>query len=341
MKCSVISIDLAKNIFQICGLDENRNVLFNKKVKRSALLHELRQHEPTQVAMEACYSSNPWGRRIKMLGHKVSLLPAFAVKPFVIGNKNDRNDALAIAEAFFRPTIRKIEVKSLEAQDIQSLQRVRERMIKIRTGDANQLRGLLAEYGVVVPRTRVALMNEIPIILECNEMELTATARKIIRRLYQNLQNQDEQLDAIQQELDSLVKDKKEYKRLMTIPGVGPVLASAIMGSVTDANTFKNGRQFAAWTGITPSQHASGDKNRMGKITKRGNSTLRRLFIMGARAVMNWCTKKDTSLHRWARQLKSRMHGCKAVVALANKLARITWSVMAYKQDFDINKACA
>jgi len=341
MKSSVISIDLAKNIFQICVLDEMRQVLFNKKVKRSELIHELRQFEPTVVVMEACYSSNPWGRRIEKLGHEVRLIPPFIVKPFVIGNKNDANDALAIAEASLRPKVRFVAVKSTEQQDIQSLQRIAERLVKVRTGDVNQLRGLLSEYGTVVGLGISTLMNAMPDIIEDASNELTVTARSFIQRIYENIKRTSLQIEEVKTQLIELVKDKQAYKLLLTVPGVGPVIATAIMAAVGDVNVFKNGRQLAAWIGLTPSQYASGEKNRMGKITKRGNSALRKYLIHGARTVLNWCEKKDDVLSCWLKKLKERMHGCKAVVALANKLARIIWSVLSSKQSFDVTKACA
>lgn len=341
MKCSVISIDLAKNIFQICVLDENRKIIFNKKVKRSELLHELRQFEPTLIVMEACYSSNPWGRRIEKLGHTVRLIPPFIVKPFVIGNKNDANDALAIAEASMRPTVRFVSVKSTEQQDIQSLQRISERMIKTRTGDVNQLRGLLSEYGVVVGVGISTLMNAIPGILEDAENELTTIARSFMLRLYRNIKRVSTQVEEVKAQLHELIKDKENYTLLQSIPGIGPTTAAALMASVGDANAFKNGRQLAAWIGLTPTQYASGETNRMGKISKRGNSSLRKYLIHGARTVLNWCDRKDDVLSCWLQKLNERMHGCKAVVALANKLARIIWSVLTSKQPFDVRKACA
>lgn len=341
MKCSVISIDLAKNIFQICVLDENRKIIFNKKVKRSELLHELRQFSPSLVVMEACYSSNPWGRRIEKLGHTVRLIPPFVVKPFVIGNKNDANDALAIAEASMRPTVRFVSVKSTEQQDIQSLQRISERMVKIRTGDVNQLRGLLSEYGVVIGVGISTLMNAIPGILEDAENELTTIARSFMLRLYRNIKRVSSQVEEVKAQLHELIKDKENYTLLQSIPGIGPITAAALMASVGDANAFKNGRQLAAWIGLTPTQYASGETNRMGKISKRGNSSLRKYLIHGARTVLNWCDKKDDVLSYWLQKLKERMHGCKVVVALANKLARIIWSVLTSKQPFDVSKACA
>ena len=341
MKCNLVSIDLAKSIFQICGFDDDRKVLFNKKVKRSNLIHELSKIDPTNIVMEACYSSNPWGRRIERLGHNVFLIPPFAVKPFVIGNKNDHNDTIAIGEAFFRPRIRFVAVKTVEQQDIQSLTRIKDLLIKHQTALSNQLRGLLAEYGLVMPKTRAALCHAIPYFLEDAENELSPVSRSFINRQYENLKHTIEQIEAVKQELHELVKDKADYQRLLTIPGVGPVIAATLMGTVPDPESFKNGRQLAAWLGLTPSQYSSGEVNRMGAITKRGNSTLRRLLIHGARSVLNWCDRKSDSLSCWLKRLKIRMPGNKAAVALANKLARIIWRVLAKKEVFNVRLACA
>lgn len=341
MKCSVISIDLAKNIFQVCVLDEDKRVKTNKKVKRSDLIHELRQYDPTLVVMEACYSANPWGRRIEKLGHTVKFIPPFVVKPFLIGNKNDANDALAIAEASFRPRVRFISVKSVEQQDIQSLQRIQELMRKSRTATSNQLRGLLAEYGEVSEKGIDKLIKTVPEILEDGENELSFTARSFIQRLCEHIQSLTVQLEEVTQEINTLVSKRDDYARLLTIPGVGPKVAATLIACVNDIHGFKNGRQFASWIGLTPSQYASGETNRLGKITKRGNASLRRALILGARAVLNWCDKKDDSLNKWLQKLKDRMHNCKSVVALANKLARIIWVVLAKETTFDVNKACA
>jgi transposase len=341
MKCSVISIDIAKNVFQVCALDDFRKPIFNRKVKRSSLLHELRQVEPTLVVMEACYSSNPWGRRIEKLGHTVKFIPAFMVKPFVVGNKNDRNDALAIAEAAYRPSVRFISVKPVEQQDIQSLQRIRERMIKVRTGDINQLRGLLAEYGEICPKTFSALRKKLPLILEDAENELSSVARSFILRLYQKVLQLNQEIKEVEGELNALIKDRDDYKRLCTIPGIGPIVAATILASVNDANGFKNGRQLAAWIGLTPKLYASGEVERLGKISKRGNAGLRKMLIHGARAVLTWCDRKQDKLSVWLKALKTRMTGSRAVVALANKLARIVWAVLANKTSYDSNKACA
>lgn len=341
MKCNLVSIDLAKNIFQICGFDHNRNILFNKKVKRSNLIFELSKIDPTNVAMEACYSSNPWGRRIEKLGHTVFLIPPFAVKPFVIGNKNDHNDTIAIGETFYRPRIRFVKVKTVEQQDIQSLTKIKDLLTKHKTALVNQLRGLLSEYGLVMPLTIAALHKAIPDFLGDAENELSPVSRAFIHRQFNNLIHTTEQIEDVKRELNELVKDKEDYQRLLTIPGIGPIIAATLMGTVSDPGSFKNGRQFAAWLGLTPSQYSSGEVNRMGSITKRGNSALRRLLIHGARSVLNWCDNKEDDLSCWLKNIKKRLPGNKAVVALANKLARIVWSVLVKKEVFNVKLACA
>jgi transposase len=341
MKCKRISIDLAKNIFQLCAISDENTVIFNKKVKRSNLIYELSQFEPTTVVMEACYSSNPWGRAIEKIGHSVVLIPAFVVKPFVMGNKNDSNDALAIFEASMRPKIRFVKVKTIEQQDIQSLERARDLIIKNRTATLNQMRGLLAEYGLIAPKGATQLLSMTTDALEDPGNEMTAITRRLIRRLHRIVVDLYEQAKELESELRSNLKGNEQYKRLLTIPGVGPAIASTIMGAVSDPNMFKNGRQFAAWIGLTPSQHASGERNKMGRITKRGNKYLRLLLVHGARSVLRWCAKKTDKLSCWLQKLTERMHKCKANIAYANKMARIIWSVMYREQDFDLNLASA
>lgn len=279
--------------------------------------------------MEACYTSHPWGRAIQELGHTVKLIPPYQVKPFVVGNKNDHNDAIAIAEASLRPKASFVPVKSLEQQDLQSLQRIRERLMKHRTATGNQLRGLLAEYGIVLPKGLRHLRSQVPLILEDAENDLTTVARGFIHRLYRELVDHDKQISEIQTELSALLEGNEDYQRLQTIPGIGPVIAAILLASVGDAHYFKNGRQMAAWIGLTPLQHASGEKSRMMGISKRGDRILRKMLIHGARTVLNWCESKTDKLSLWLKALSARAHPCKVIVALANKLARIAWAVLA------------
>lgn len=333
MKHNLISIDLAKNSFQLCAFDQHNKVAYNKRLTRSKLINTLSQLEPTTVVMEACYSSNPWARKITTMGHDVKLIPPFQVKPFLVGNKNDANDAVAIAEASLRPKTRFVPVKTLEQQDLQSLERIRERMVKQRTALMNQLRGLISEYGITINTGASALKQTIPQILEAEQ--LTTVATRFVKLLYKELLGLENRLQAINEELTSLVSQNGDYHRLLEVHGIGPVTAKTLIAFAGNASQFKNGRQMAAWIGLVPRQHASGDVNRLGKISKRGNNTLRRLLIHGARSVIQWCSSKDDKLSRWIKNLLLRMHPCKVVVAVANKLARIAWVVLAKRSTYN------
>ena len=340
MNYKLISIDLAKTVFQVAAFNPDNTIAFNRKINRPALLSTLRQCEHTLVVMEACYSANYWGRAIEKLGHTVKLIPARMVKAMLVGNKNDANDAIAIGETAGRPKVSLLRPKTVEQQDIQSLLRIRERLVDNRTANCNQLRGFLAEYGLIVAKTRRQLMLAIPLILEDADNELSTVARGFIQRLYEFQLYLNEQIDQVAEEILTLAQAMPQYPLLLTIPGVGPIVASTLLASINEVNDFKNGRQLAAWLGLTPSQYSSGTTNRLGKITKRGNQTLRRLLIHGARTVVNWCDKKDDSLSLWLQRLKQRQHVCKVTVALANKMARMVFVVMSSGQAFDMNKAC-
>ena len=339
MKYKVISIDIAKNVFQICGLTEHNTVAINKKVTRSKLLETVSQLECDFVVMEACYSSNPWGRAIASLGHSVKLIPPHQVKPFLVGNKNDHNDAIAIAEASLRPTARFVPVKTLEQQDIQSLDRIRERLVRQRTAVLNQLRGLLSEYGVAIKAGPRNLLKQVPLILEDATNNLTAIARNFIHQLSVEIGEFNNKISDVEATAATLLNNNPNYELLKTVRGVGPVTAAAIIASVNTGKQFKNGRSMAAWIGLTPSQYASGDTNIIGGITKRGNAQLRKLFIHGARAVINWCDNKTDKLSLWIQRLLLRMHPCKAVVAVANKIARIAWAVLVKQQPYSADLA--
>ncbi|SEH06006.1 Transposase IS116/IS110/IS902 family protein [Candidatus Venteria ishoeyi] len=230
-----------------------------------------------------------------MLGHTVKLIPPYQVKPFVIGNKNDHNDAIAIAEAAHRPKASFVPVKTLEQQDIQSLQRIRERLIRQRSATSNQLRGLLAEYGIILPTGLYRLRKGLPDILEDAQQPLTPVARKFIQMFYQELLAYDKRIQETENETIALLQTDEDYQRLQTIPGVGPIIAANMLAAVGDAKYFKNGRQMAAWIGLTPKQHASGEISRLSGISKRGNSHLRRLLIHGARTVLNWSGAKTAN----------------------------------------------
>jgi len=334
MKATVISIDLAKNIFQVCALNQAHKVTSNVKVKRDDLLNQIRQFEPTIVAMEACYSAHPWGRAIEAMGHKVKLIPPIKVKPFVQGNKNDRNDAVAIAEASLRPNMHFVSVKTLAQQDIQSQQRIRERLIRQRTGLINQIRGLLAEYHIICEKSAAKLRKNLPLIIEDAEQPLTVSARAFFNQLQDELTDIDVRIEEITQAMKNLLKDNPDYNRIQQIPGIGPIIAGATIAAIGNGNQFKNGRQFAAWVGMTPRHYASGDQCYTGRIGKRGNSQLRMLLIHGARTVMNWCKNKTDRLSMWIKTLLESKPSCKVIVALANKLARVLWVVLSKKENY-------
>ena len=334
MKFKVISIDLAKNIFQLCGMDSHQKIIFNKKVKRDNVLKSLSNIEADSVVMEACYSSNYWARTLEEMGFNVKLIPPFQVKPFVVGNKNDHNDAIAIAEASLRPTARFVPIKTLEQQDIQSLDRIRERLVKQRTAIINQLRGLLSEYGIALPIGATKFLNKVPYALEDANNKLSVIARQFLLDIHQEALDKTHKIKQVEQQTQSLLSDNSSYELLQSIHGVGPITAAALMASVSSGRQFKNGRNMAAWIGLTPGQYSSGDKDKNTGITKRGNRQLRRLFIHGARTVMNWHEGKNDALSLWIKGLLTRMHPCKVIVAIANKLARIAWSVLVNQRPY-------
>ena len=330
----LISIDVAKNVFQVCAFTEKNKIAFNRKVSRKAVLNILRNIAPTIVVMEACYSSNHWGRAIQELGHEVKLIPTYQVKPFVVGNKNDANDAVAIAEASWRPRASFVSVKTIPQQDIQTLLRVREQIQKVRIMVSNQIHGFLAEYGVLCGKGHKALMNTVAEALAPESNQLSPVAIEVITQQMEQYLHLNEQEEAISQKLIALCKDKPVYHHLLTIPGIGPLVAATLISSVGDPAHFKNGRQLSAWIGLTPLQHASGEKSRMGNMTKRGNRSLRRMLIHGARSIINWVAKKDDKLSLWIKALQKRMNPGKVIVAVANKLARMSWAVMNRQVDY-------
>ena len=334
MNNSVISIDLAKNVFQVCVLNEHRVAVLNKKVRRQDLLETVTNLEPNRVVMEACYSSNHWGREFQHLGKDVGLIPAHHVKPFVVGNKNDANDALAIAEASFRPKTVFVAVKSLDQQDLQSLHRIRDRLIKSRTALSNQTRGLLAEYGLVLPLSISALRKELPFILEDAENKLTIVARSFVNDMYEEMLSLEDRIELKTDAISSLLKVNDDYQRLKLMPGIGPIVGSALIAAVGNAKQFKSGRQMAAWLGLTPKLYASGDKMRMGGISKRGNKAMRKLMIDGARAVVNWVKDKTDRLSLWIKNLLTRMHHSKVLIAVANKLTRMAWVILSRNENY-------
>ena len=328
MQITTIGLDLAKNTFHVVGLNQANTVVMKKKLRRNQVLDYFSRLSNCIVAMEACGGAHYFGRELEKQGHCVKLIPPKYVKPYVQGNKNDYNDALAIAEAAKRPKMRLVKIKSMEQQDLQSLHRLREALVRQRTRTCNQIRGLLAEYGITIPKGISRVRTCIPRILEDAENGLTSTFRQLLSQTYQHLQRLDTDIKNYDQQLQAIAKTDKAAQQLQTIPGYGPVVSSVFLSVMGDGQAFKRGRDVGAYLGLVPRQHSSGDKPVLLGISKRGNRYLRGLLIHGARSVIRVAANKEDRLSRWAMKLVERRGKNKATVALANKLARIGWAVL-------------
>lgn len=331
-----IGIDLAKQIFQIHGVDNLGRVVLRKQLRRSQILAFFDKLRPCLIGMEACGSSHYWSRELQKQGHQVKLIAPQHVKPYVKGNKNDANDAEAICEAVGRPNMRFVASKTVEQQDMQALHRIRSELIKQRTAKGNQIRGLLAEYGIVVVRQIAKLRQAIPEILEDAENGLTAQLRCLLKGLQEDLI----QLDNRAKELDEAIQhqgiENAAARRLQEIPGIGPITATAMVCAIGNGTQFQRGRDMAASMGLVPRQHSSGGKNRLLGISKRGNAYLRTLLIHGARAVLQAAKNKNDPRSRWLKALSERRNKNIAAVALANKNARIAWALLTKEQNYQV-----
>lgn len=328
MNVTTIGIDLAKNTFSLHGVDSRGKMVFHKTLSRGKLLPFLAQQPPSLIGMEACSGAHHWGRQLQTLGHRVGIMASRFVAPYRKGGKNDGNDAEAICEAVGRPGMRFVPVKSDEQQAILCLHRIRQGLIKERTALINQLRGLLSEFGLIMPKGRYSAQHDIPGILEDAENGLPMLTRKLLHDTWLRLRTLNEQILTYDRELNHLVHDSEPAKRLMTIPGIGAITATALLASVGDPKQFKNGRQFAAWLGLTPRQYTTGGKIRLGRITKKGDAYLRTLLIHGTRAVLSTVKDKQDRLSIWTKTLIERRGYKRAAVALAAKNARILWALM-------------
>jgi transposase len=331
MKVTLIGIDLAKTIFQVCGVNQAGKAVFNRQLRRNKLLTFLMQHPEARIAMEACSGSNYWGRELEQRGFTVMLIPTQHVKPFVRGNKNDRNDAFAICEAAHRPDIRCVQPRNLAQTDTMLVHRVLIRRNRARNTLINQLRGLLNEYGVVVARGKERLREELPYILEDAENGLTGTSRYYLHQQLLEWRQMDAAIAELDRVISEQVKQSDQARRLSKVRGVGNKIASASAAFMGNGSHYRNGRHFAASLGLVPREDSSGGKQRLGRITKRGNTYLRWLLVQGAWSVIRYADRADDRLSRWARQVIARRGKHKAAVAVANKLARIIWA-MSYHQ---------
>jgi transposase len=325
---STVGLDLAKYIFQLHGADSAGAVVFRKRLRRGQLLAFLATLPPCTVAMEACGSAHYWGREIAKLGHTVKLIAPAYVKPFVKRQKNDMADAEAICEAAQRPTMRFVAVKSEQAQAAAVVFRTRDLLVRQRTQAINALRGHLTEFGVIAAKGPVHTSALIA-ALEDPASDLPQAARGILAVLVEELRSLDERVAVLDREIARHAKENAVARRLMTIPGIGAVTAAALTALAPPAHTFRRGRDFAAWLGLTPVQRSSGGKERLGKTSKMGERSLRRLLIIGASAVARWAARKGVPAGSWLGRMLARKPPMLVRVALANKMARIVWALLA------------
>lgn len=339
-----IGLDIAKYKFQVHGVDAQGRDLFNRQLNRKDVLTFFANLPVCLIGIEACGGAHYWGRELEKLDHTVKLIPTLAVKPFVINNKTDAADARAICEVVGRSFVKFVPIKSTDQQDLGAWHRIRERLVGSRTALVNQARGLLHEMGIVMPQGIKWARTQLPVIIEDLENLLSFSARDYLSELYSELVYLDEQIEKMEKRLHAAVKANSACTRLMKIPGIGPLTASAIVAHVGDAKQFKNGRQFSASLGLTPREYSSGGKQKLLGITKRGNRYIRKLLISGAHAVCRRWLNQEESLNyrkKWLHEVTTRRGKFKAIVAMANKTARIAWAVLARGEEYQADNGCS
>jgi transposase len=334
MNIKRVGIDLAKQVFQVHGVDYQDKVVLRKQLRRNQLLSYFATLSPCLIGMEACGGAHHWARELQKLGHTVKLIAPQFVKPYVKSNKNDANDAEAICEAVGRPTMRFVSVKTIAQQDLQAIHRIRSELVRQRTAKVNQIRGFLAEYGLVVGRQVATLRRALPELLEDAENGLSFDFRGLLEDLRQDLIRLDERVSEMDKKIHTLAHSMPAAKLLQSIPGIGPMIATAIVCAVGDGKQFKRGRDLAAWLGLTPRQQSSGGKDRLMGISKRGDTYLRTLLIQGAKSVLKVVDKKTDPRSLWLQNLCARKHKNIAAVALANKNARIAWALLSNETSY-------
>ena len=335
MKVTTIGIDLAKNVIQVHGVDERGKAVLKKQLKRNQVVAFFANLPPCLVGIEACASAHHWARKLQSFGHSVKLMAPQFVKPYVKTNKNDAADAEAICEAVSRPNMRFVPIKNGEQQAVLALHRARQGFVKARTAQANQIRGLLAEFGIVIPQGIGHIAKRLPEILEDGENDLPGAFRQLLDRLGDHLKELDRQVGELEVQIQLWHREHEASKKLAQIPGIGPITASALVASIGDAQSFENGRQLAAWLGLVPRQHSSGGKQQLLGISKRGDTYLRTLLIHGARAVIRVAERKPGHTDSWLARLMGRRNKNVAAVALANKNARTVWALLVHGRDYE------
>lgn len=333
---TVLGIDLAKNSFQLHGVNSKGETVLKKKLSRTKLVEFIARLEPCLIGMEACGGAHYFARKFKEFGHDVRMMAPQFVAPYVKSNKNDSADAEAICEAVQRSNMRFVPLKSVDQQDLQSLHRIRSMVIASRTALINQIRGLLMEYGIIFPKGACHVRNLLPVVLDDTENGLTTEMRELLWPLMEELVHFDNRIAGYKTKIEAISQQHETCRLLLTIPGVGPLIATAMLAAVGDVSVFKNGREMAAWLGLVPKQHSTGGKERLLGISKRGDVYLRTLLIHGARAVLRVSGNKDDKRSRWASSLEARRGSNIAAVALANKNVRAAWAILTKGEKYRV-----
>jgi transposase len=334
MKITTIGIDLAKMLLQVHGVDKHGKAALRKQLKRKDVVSFFANLQPCLIGMEACGSAHYWARKLSELGHTVRLMAPQFVKPYLKTNKSDRNDAEAICEAVGRPNMRFVAVKTAPMQAVLALHRARQGFVKARTAQANQIRGLLAEFGIVIAKGIGHISERLPEILEDGENGLPGMMRELLQRLGEHLQDLDQQVGELERQIMLWHRENEPSRKLEAIAGIGPLTASALVATVGDAKSFKNARQVPAWLGMVPRHQGTGGNVKLGGISKRGDVYLRTLLIHGARSVIAHIERKSDHADEWLKKLLARRNKNVAAVALAAKNARIAWALLVHQRSY-------
>src|SRR5262245_61046491 len=339
LQIAVIGIDIGKNSFHVVGHDSRGAITLRQKWSRSQIEARLADLPPCLIGMEACVGAHHLARKLATFGHHTRLMPAKYVRPYAKGQKNDFNDAEAIVEAVQRPTMKFVATKTADQLDLQALHRVRERLVSQRTGIINQIRAFILERGIAVRQGVRFLRAELPIILASRTDLLSPRMLRVIEDLAGDWRRLDERIDNLSREIETIARQDAGCDRLMSVPGIGPIISSAVVAAIGSGDVFSKGRDFAAWLGLVPKQISTGDRTILGKISKRGNRYLRVLFVQAAWVVLirpkSW---ERHGLRPWIEAARKRLHHNVLAIALANKLARIAWSVLAHGRDFEARR---
>jgi transposase len=331
---NLLGVDIAKNVFQLHGVDAQGNTMLKTRLSREKFVQFIANLQSCTIAMEACGGANHWARKFTSFGHTVKLISPQFVKPFVKGNKTDRNDAEAICESASRPNMRFVSAKTVEHQDMQALHRIRNLLVQQRTAIANQIRGLLMEYGLIIPQGIHNINKRLPDILEDATNELSFTGRRFLFDLTEQLNERTKKINEYEELIKNIFKESKDCKKIEKLEGVGLLTATALISCIGDIKTFNNGRHLSAYLGLVPKQYSSGNKQMMQGISKRGNVYIRSLLIHGARSAVRAATNREDAKSKWIFSLVERRGKNKAAVALANKTVRTIWAMLANDTEY-------